>query len=439
MSQNEGSHKGAYVTSGGDSDDQRRWANIHSRQVAQSQPLPLKKKRKYTIIVIGCSGRGKSTFCNFLFREERFKTQVGGWGNAMSVKSEAQFGVIEDRATGVELSVVDIPGYLATHLRTDDDEDLFADGEMVLEEFSNALMQVKDGIDAIFVTLRAGERVAKEEQLLMKFLDELRLWKHCVLLFTHGHRVGKDENERYDEFYKSIRSKTFQDNCPVLVKMYGKANNRFLIVESLNHKGDEKYYNSKLDEICKAVDVVHEKAGTAIDHPMLELARNSQQMYRQSEAIKMKHREEKLKDEETIQSLRSQLQAKQGEVAEARAIVQSMNEEKEKLVSCIEEDEYLSLVPEGDRRRQASHHLVNYLKQLTDDPHDFVDAYTQLERMVSEQRNAMARESHQQPANDHSISMRRVEENVDHDGEEVNIGTPAANDPPRRKRKCTIL
>ena len=58
--------------------------------------------------------------------------------------------------------IIDTPGYLASHLRTDENQDVDTseDDEMVLTEFSHALMCAKEGIDAIFVTLKAGDRVS---------------------------------------------------------------------------------------------------------------------------------------------------------------------------------------------------------------------------------------------------------------------------------------
>ena len=237
-------------------------------------------------MVTGCSGRGKSTFCNFLSKSDMFKPEppgskmssgkFGAWGAIAADLTGTQFGTVKDLVGGVTLRIIDLPGYLATHNRTGNDrEDLAKDGKMVLDEFAKALMHAKDGIDAIFIALKAAERYSREEELLMEFISVLQLWDHCILLFTHGDRAGKEENQRYQDFHKLIKSPSFPERSPVLYKMLQFVNNRFVIVESVNNKGDQKYYLSKVDELCEAIESVRRKTGTAIGHPLLKLARNA--------------------------------------------------------------------------------------------------------------------------------------------------------------------
>ena len=240
---------------------------------------------EYTIVVTGCIGRGKSTFCNFLSKSDMFKSEAPGnkmgsdefgeWGEVAADLTGTQFGMVRN-VVGVTLRIIDLPGYLATQNRTGNvREDLAKDGRMVLDELAKALMLAKDGIDAIFIALKAAERYSREEELLMEFISVLQLWDHCILLFTHGDRAGKEENQRYQDFHKLIKSPSFPERSPVLYKMLQFVNNRFVIVESVNNKGDQKYYISKVDELCEAIESVRRKTGTAIGHPLLKLARNA--------------------------------------------------------------------------------------------------------------------------------------------------------------------
>ena len=235
----------------------------------------------------GCTGRGKSTFCNFLSRSNKFKPEAlpgsktgwgdfGGWGAAAADLTGTQCHVVKDLLGEFTVRIIDLPGYLATQNRTGNDkDDLAKDGRMVLDEFAEALVYAKDGIDAIFIALRAAERYTKEEELLMEFISHLQLWDHCILLFTHGDRAGKDEGRRYKEFYAMIRSRGFPDQCPVLHKMLKLVKDRFVIVESIHCKGDHDYYLSKVEELHATIDLVCCNTGSAIRHPLLNLARSA--------------------------------------------------------------------------------------------------------------------------------------------------------------------
>ena len=78
------------------------------------------------------------------------------------------------------MHIIDLPGYLATQNQTGNDrENLATDGEMVLDKFARAMMHAKDGIDAILVTLEAGRRFTREEQLLMEFISVCQRWDRC--------------------------------------------------------------------------------------------------------------------------------------------------------------------------------------------------------------------------------------------------------------------
>ena len=400
---------------------------------------------EYTIIVTGCSGRGKSTFCNFLFREKRFvgenptKSKGSGWGGVMSTLSKAQYGVIREPIAGVDLHIIDTPGYLATQNRTGSDrEDMAKDGELVLQEFANALIHAKDGIDAIFVTLKAGERVSKEEELLMEFIEKLNLWQHCILLFTHGREVGDKEEDRYRGFHELIKTEEFKQNCPVLVKMLSYTSNRFVIVESVRQEQDSKYYHSKVDEIINAVAVVRDKLGTVINHPLLRMARTSWEMYMKKEKLERElqseeqkrrniterferdlstkemelvqvqtelqekkqkleeteeHKEHIEKLNEEVRKLEMDVKTKEQEVKAAKAEVQQEKTERDQnillLIASLEE--YMQRSNKGTTSESGPGQiLVNYLKKMDDNPGKFVDAYSELEALAEKQKETDA-------------------------------------------------
>ena len=314
---------------------------------------------EYTIAVVGCTGRGKTTFCNYLFKEGRFRinnpaeSQYSGWENLTSITSEAQHGVLEDPVAGVELYVIDTPGFLTTENRTGEGHaDRVKDGRKLLEEFAKALTYVKDGIDVLFITLKTHARVSAEEEFLLEFLDGLRLWPYCVLLFTHGSFAGEKEESRYDGLYKFIETDRFKVQCPVVAKMMEKTQRRFVIVESVQQAGDPHYHRSKLDEIYGAINVVRKDAGSPVNHPLLEMARNAWETHQL--ILKKQSNFEEPKDTERIEKL-----------------VHSLNQH---------------VLESHSSEHILAQHLVCYLSRMEGNPDSFVNAYSELVTVVEEQK-----------------------------------------------------
>ena len=268
--------------------------------------------------------------------------EFGAWGAVAADLSGTQFDDVEDWMKGVKLRIIDLPGYLATQNRTGNcREDSAADGRMVLGEFARAMMYAKDGVDAILVTLEAGVRFTREEELLMEFISLLQFWDHCILLFTHGDKVGNNEKERYGKIYKLIDSPEFPSRSPVLHKMLQLVNKRFIIVESLNRKGDPHYYHSKMDELCETIELVRNKSGT-MNHPMLNMAQKAFE----AGLKELDHKEVLDQEQEGRRCLETQLEQawkeQEGRVEDCRNLrseLEREKEEKERLTHKLQEEE----------------------------------------------------------------------------------------------------
>ena len=348
---------------------------------------------EYTIVVTGCTGRGKSTFCNFLSKSNKFKSEAlpgseggweefGEWGAVAADLTGTQFDIVEasDLVGRVTLRIIDLPGYLATQNRTGNvREDLAKDGKMVLDEFAKALTYARDGIDAIFIALKAAERYTREEELLMEFISLLQLWDHCILLFTHGDKVGKEEDQRYTLFYKMIQSPDFPGRCPVLHKMLQSVDNRFVIVESVHTRDDQKYYLSKVDEICKAVEVVRYRAGSAIGHPLLNLARSAFK----AGQVQLDMRD--MLDKEKEEKGKFQQEAKK----EQEKCDQFMRQRKD-LQDALQQGQ---VAPEddGDDKQDAAaiSVLMNWLKEPLTGPKEVADMYAHLSAVADDRVKMM--------------------------------------------------
>ena len=275
--------------------------------------------------------------------------EFGGWGAVAADLTGMQFDVVEDWVKGVKLRIIDLPGYLATQNQTGNyREDLATDGEMVLNEFAKAMMHAKDGVDAILVTLEAGRRFTREEELLMEFISLLQFWDHCILLFTHGDKVGNNEEERYGKIYKLIDSPEFPSRCPVLHKMLKYVNNeRFIIVESVNRKSDPHYYRSKMDELCETIEYIRGKSGT-MNHPMLKMAQNAFE----AGMKELDHKEVLDQEREGRRCLETQL-------------------EQAHRVQDVRDEDYRSLQGELDREKEEKERLTHKLQEEEDRVNDY--------------------------------------------------------------------
>ena len=381
----------------------------------------------------------------------------------MSTPSKAQYDVVVEPKMGIELHIIDTPGYLATQNRTGNDkEDMAKDGNLVLKEFAKALMYARDGIDAICITLRAADRMSKEEELLMQFIEELHLWKHCFLLFTHGYRVGHNEDDRYSGFYDTIKQEGFEKQCPVLAKMLDLTKKRFVIIESVQQAGNEKYYHSKVKEICGAIDVVRKDVGAVINHPLLELARNAWEVHQKQ----VKLEEDLKKGEREKEKLKEDLSSKNNELERVKIDTQQRAERTKQLTDRLREHNHL---PPNNERSEAPSlvedpvsTLVSYLEGVDITPDRVIDAFSQLTDMVEKQRRLnteILREVSQagslglikkktleatlkslmQGSNDESVlSTGSVERRAD-EGDTVNVQEPPANAEGGKRRGCNIL
>lgn len=209
----------------------------------------------------------------------------------MSDQSITQMSRLLDGIGGVSLTVIDTPGFLATQRRCTNrqggDDDCIADVDALLHEFSRAVAYAKNGIDAILVTLKCAEPASKEEQLLMEFLTEMQLWKHCVLLFTHGARVSQGRDEGYLELHGMLNSGELAERSPVLANMLENTGRRFIIVESVDRALDNRYYRDKLDELYSAVKVTCKHAKSAFNHPLLDMAKYSYQIVQMQKSLRV--------------------------------------------------------------------------------------------------------------------------------------------------------
>ena len=304
----------------------------------------------------------------------------------MSDVNEAEMEQFVDGVGGVTLTVIDTPGFLATQRRCGNSHGgLSSDTDAMLQQFSRALVYAKDGVDAVLVTLRCAEPASMEEEALLQFLDDMQIWKHCIVLFTHGAEVSDGKDEGYLELYGRLDSGEFAKESPVLSKIVENCNRRFLIVESVDKAGDKRYHRSKLDELYSAVETTRENAKSAFNHPLLDMAKNSYEMIQMQKDLKKNAADKDAQLEATI--MEKDAVTKRLNIAESRYTT---------LQNALEPDP--SNVGNGAIDKQdmedAAAMLLEYLRaseSANASPDRFVSAFKRLEAAEREQREMKAK------------------------------------------------
>ena len=403
------------------------------------------------MLVIGCTGRGKTTFCNFLFREERFTSQKlqpgkkSGWMTAMSDQSITQMSRLVDGIGGVSLTVIDTPGFLATQRRCTNrqsgGDDSIADVDALLHEFSRAVAYAKNGIDAILVTLKCAEPASKEEQLLMEFLTEMQLWKHCILLFTHGARVSQGKDEGYLELHGMLNSGELAERSPVLANMIENTGRRFIIVESVDRASDNRYYRDKLDELYSAVKVTCKHAKSAFNHPLLDMAKYSYQIVQMQKSLKIEastkeaQQEATLKDLDVAKQCHCQVQAALQECPQAVADAEHLDAEGTENAAVLIRN-YLRASQTG--YYTCPTHFDNAFMQLEDAKRRLQDILNKLDKL----RQDIRRRSGNIP----KVELEREIQSIIEQGDDEGLGPDVPEELEQRPlhrwsqyHRCTLL
>ena len=277
---------------------------------------------KYSLMVVGLIGAGKSTFCNFILGEKRFKETSGLTAGTGSVEQ----CVIPYK--GGDVLVVDCPGFCDPKRTADE----------IIEEICKIATLCRGGMDAIGIVMDPTSRFTETQKCAYDQMEYfgVEFWKHAFIIFNREKDILEDfdlldARERIDEMKND-------PDCPEIFKLImEKVDNRYICVESKKRRKDEVYRQGVKDNVLAVI---------------LQLKENNQGKYFNSFMEQARRRFERLADKSTaIEAEIAALRADNAKMGTARIEMEKSKIEMEK--AKIEFERQVREMLERERERES--------------------------------------------------------------------------------------
>ena len=198
---------------------------------------------KYSLLILGPSGTGKSAFCNFLLKEKRFKEAFG----FAAVTVTAEYCVITCEEE--DMVVVDCPGFCDPK-RTPDE---------IITEISKAAILCRNGMHAIGIVIDPTSRFTDTQK---NACHQIELFggdflNHSFIIFNHENDII--EQSGFSDASEYIEQMKNDKNCPeAFISIMEQVGNRFIFVESSKRWNDEVYLEKVKDSLVAMILQVKE-------------------------------------------------------------------------------------------------------------------------------------------------------------------------------------
>ena len=193
---------------------------------------------KYSLLILGPSGSGKSALCNFLLKEKRFKEAFGFKAGTIS----AEHCVITSKEG--DMLVVDCPGF-SDPKRTPDE---------IIIEISKAAILCRDGMHAIGIVIDPMSRFTDTQK---NACQQIALFggdflNHSFIIFSHENEII--EKGGFSDVNEYIDQTKNDPDCPeAFISFMEQVGNRFISVESSQRWNDEAYRQTVKDSLVAMI------------------------------------------------------------------------------------------------------------------------------------------------------------------------------------------
>jgi len=191
-------------------------------------------------MVIGVTGTGKSSFCNFYFRENIFDTDDG----AISVTERAIAHCCS--INNIRFKFIDTPGFC----------DELEENNKRIAELGEALLHAQNGVHAIAICINGRNRFSTADGSLCEELKYLgSFWHHSFLVYTHSSTMGNSEQLIDERLFSWLNN----PKCPKKMSdLFNYVNHRFLTIET-TRCNDAGYYQVKCVQLINHIRDVYIK------------------------------------------------------------------------------------------------------------------------------------------------------------------------------------
>ena len=193
---------------------------------------------KYSLLILGPCGSGKSALCNFLLKEKRFKEAFGFKAGTIS----AEHCVITSKEG--DMLVVDCPGF-SDPKRTPDE---------IIIEISKAAILCRNGMHAIGIVIDPMSRFTDTQK---NACQQIALFggdflNHSFIIFNHENEII--EKGGFSDVNEYIDQTKNDPDCPeAFISFMEQVGNRFISVESSQRWNDEAYRQTVKDSLVAMI------------------------------------------------------------------------------------------------------------------------------------------------------------------------------------------
>jgi len=261
------------------------------------------KEFDYCIMVVGVTGCGKSSFCNYMFKKAVFDASAG----AIAVTSTCNSNSLTINQK--KILFIDTPGF----------SDEKVSNEQRVSDLGSVFLLAKNGLHAIVICFSGSSRFDTASGDTIRELNLLGdFWDHTFIVYTHADEIGRTEQEQTDCIYSWYHDQ----NCPDMFKnLHDKVEGRFMTIESKNRIGNTDYYNMKANQFLEWVQFIFH-------------TRNRESVYTNDLFIWAKNEYDKAKQEK--QKYEKALKEALDKIAEREAQIEKNTEELENCKSDLQ-------------------------------------------------------------------------------------------------------